>query len=339
MVGFLIASSAEAKVVYWPSFCDSGVLSVSNTTREEKSFWLQDFAPELVDETEYVLQPNQQVQIALVNSDSLHHHSLLHFHKTGELKTSYVCHDNLYPATEISGGIQIYEKSNAKHNKLWLQNLSHEENTLEISFLSRTQQVLKKIEISLSAYQQTTFDTAFSGNWAQIRIASPLKFISYLLHESGGRAADEVIPLAQPAPNNGIYFLAGARNSEDDSFVIKITDQELARKARNILATPSSEKIIFATIQRSPQSFNRNFSTDSRSHWAWSTKEVTGFGDFASTACNGHPQALEDRLDKWVNGIGRICFWNYRLLKELSPEEVSSGRLKKSVSQHPLRSH
>ena len=83
--------------------------------------------------------------------------------------------------------------------------------------------------------------------------------------------------------------------------------------------------MLFARIQKNHQGFNRNWSKVEKSFWSWSASEVTDFADLGSTACNGAPQEVDDRMDYWVIDPGQICFWNYRVKKELSPLEVATG--------------
>ena len=83
--------------------------------------------------------------------------------------------------------------------------------------------------------------------------------------------------------------------------------------------------MLFARIQKDHQGFNRNWSKAEKNFWSWSTSEVPNFADIGSTACNGIPQEVEDRIDYWATDPGQICFWNYRVKKELSPSQVAAG--------------
>jgi hypothetical protein len=118
----------------------------------------------------------------------------------------------------------------------------------------------------------------------------------------------------------------GARTGADDNFVVKIEKPELIEKARTQIKNPALEKIVFAKIAKDHNGFNRNFNSGG-SFWSWSATEVTGFGDFGSTACNGQPQMLEDRVDSWIENPGQICFWSYRIKRELTSDEITKGKL------------
>ena len=99
----------------------------------------------------------------------------------------------------------------------------------------------------------------------------------------------------------------------------------MAVRARELIKFPQKEKMVFAKIQKQHSGFNRNWTKPEKSFWSWSTSEVTNFADLGSTACNGTPQEVEDRFEHWIVDPGQICFWNYRVKKELTPAEVAAG--------------
>ncbi len=66
-----------------------------------------------------------------------------------------------------------------------------------------------------------------------------------------------------------------------------------------------------------------------KSPYSWSVNRVDAFADFAHIDCDGSPDITEERLMQKLNEGGRICFWRYRVVRELKAEEVSSGKLTK----------
>ena len=128
--------------------------------------------------------------------------------------------------------------------------------------------------------------------------------------------------------NTAVYFLVAPRQvqnietSKDDQFVVKITNPKLIEKARDQIKNKNLEKILFGQVVLGHQGFNRNMGSKNKNFWNWSVSEVTNIADLGSTTCNGFPQLVEDRSEFWINNPGNICFWNYRIKKELTADEV-----------------
>lgn len=314
--------SAEAKVLYWPDLCSSPTLIVENKTTLEKTFWLQKFSAEDLNETEYTLTSKQVLKIDLTKQTETERSALLHFNDSTTLGVQYNCEGINYAATDLDGADVTYKKIPNRHQKLWLQNTFTARNTVQINYHDASMKLLKTQTFQLDS-QKTLSLVENSINWSYISVSSSNKLISYFLDETGSSAAFKAVPHTTTPPNDGSYFLVNSKNSNDDSYVVKITDAQLIEKARYYAQHPETEKIVFATVQKDHQGFNRNMSLKTKPLWSWSATEVTGFGDFGSTSCNGQPQELEDRVDKWIDGIGRICFWSYRIKKELTASEVA----------------
>jgi len=164
-------------------------------------------------------------------------------------------------------------------------------------------------------------------NWSYLKVSSSHKFSGFLIGDNSVHSPDQALPYEIPAEQNAHYFLVGPRGGTGDNFVVTISSPEVIAKARELIKNPSVEKIVLGRIQKNHSGFNRNFDSANGSFWSWSVTDVTGFGDFGSTSCNGHPQMVEDRVDAWLENPGQICFWSYRIKRELSKEEVSSGTL------------
>jgi hypothetical protein len=45
---------------------------------------------------------------------------------------------------------------------------------------------------------------------------------------------------------------------------------------------------------------------------------VSRFADFGHISCDGSPELVEERLMAWLKNP-HICFWSYRLERELRP--------------------
>ncbi len=328
----VFSAQAHAKVLFWPDLCASPTLTIENKTSVEKNFWLQKFTADDLGETEYTLASKQILKIDLTKQNEAERSALLHFNDENALSVQYSCEAVTYPATDLDGADITYKKIPNRHPKLWLQNIFTGRNTVQIDYRDAAMKVLKGRAVQLDS-QETLSLVENNVNWSYLTVSSSNRLISYLLDENGSNSAYKTAPHVSPAPTDGSYFLVNSKNSGDDSYVVKITDPQLIEKARFYAQHPETEKIVFATVQKDHQDYNRNMSLKTKPLWSWSATEVTGFGDFGSTSCNGQPQELEDRVDKWIDGIGRICFWSYRIKKELTPAEVSGRFVQKKSAK------
>jgi hypothetical protein len=325
---FIISSKIEAKILYWPDFCSNGTLHVTNTGSNEKFVWLQKFDDQLQSETELAVSAQSTLNFHVEKTHDTERNSLLYFDNTSELKARFTCLNEGHTTSLFDGGLLTYKRSSSNHHKLWLQNIYSDMNDVKVKILDKKTQLIKEMSFSLNKSETKAISLDTFSNWQNIQISSLHKFSSFLLNGNGSEKPSNSEPIKTEIDSKASYFLVGSRSGEDDTFVVKISDEKLIAQARQLIKNPSSEKIVFAQIKKDHQGFNRNFNNPSKSLWSWSTSEVTSFGDFGSTSCNGHPQTIEDRVDSWVEYPGRICFWDYRLKKELTIEEVQTGKLK-----------
>ncbi len=325
---FIISSKIEAKILYWPDFCSNGTLHVTNTGLNEKFVWLQKFDDQLQSETELAVSAQSTLNFHVEKTHDTERNSLLYFDNTSELKARFTCLNEGHTTSLFDGGLLTYKRSSSNHHKLWLQNIYSDMNDVKVKILDKKTRLIKEMSFSLNKSETKAISLDTFSNWQNIQISSLHKFSSFLLNGNGSEKPSNSEPIKTEIDSKASYFLVSSRSGEDDTFVVKISDEKLIAQARQLIKNPSSEKIVFAQIKKDHQGFNRNFNNPSKSLWSWSTSEVTSFGDFGSTSCNGHPQTIEDRVDSWVEYPGRICFWDYRLKKELTIEEVQTGKLK-----------
>jgi len=321
-----ISNNVEAKIFHWPDYCESGNLRVTNTTNNDSSLWLQKFNAALTNETEYPVPAKSSTLIKVEKTDPADRFSLLQFDQLNIFKVSYVCGGEEIDATDIEGGVITYKKK-SNNDKIWLQNIFYADNSIKIEYLNSFSAVTDQVEISLKTGASFSLVPQSKSDWSYLRVSSINKFISYYFNEAKIDKPFSVKALTSEVDATAHYFLmAPSRNTTNDSFVVKITDPDMIERARQLIKNPSLEKMMFATIQKDSQGFNRNFNNTTKTHWSWSTKQVTNFADFGSVICNGQPQAVEDRVESWTSDPGRICFWDYRVKRELSSTEVQNGK-------------
>ena len=330
LVSFLITLSftsyAYSEVLRWPQACLSGELEVTNTTTKDNTAWIQKFESKLLSETEYVFKANSTTKLLISAEKSSNFFSLLHFEKETTFKVNFTCSNLIYSSHNFEGGILTFRKSNLAENKIWLQNLFTDVNAIQIELLNRKFQSLNSTTINLKSLEHSNYKIpATTFDWSYIRVSAHNRFTVFNLTTTGS-VGPMIIDTQKTSPSeNPAYFVVGPRDNSGDQFIVQIKDLALIEKAREQISNPVLEKIVFAKIQKGHSDFNRNWSKKEKSFWSWSTTEVTNISDIGSTMCNGFPQAVEDRMDEWVKEPGIICFWSYRIKKELTPAEVAEG--------------
>lgn len=326
----LFSLPAFSTVLHWPE-CDTGLLKIQNKSNQSQKVWIQTFKPTLIAETESSLQALETVQISLSKKSKSERQALLHFSNPKDIDATFQCgNGNLtknYYATNLEGGVQTFRKSDLAQQSIALKNLYTEKNTFKIEVLNKFRQTLRTITHTLSSNEQRKVLLLPTPELAYLRIKADHKFAAFNLNSVGSQNA--MIADTQQFPEDtseGIYFEVGPRSGSGDSFTVKITNPALIEKARLQISNPTLEKMLFGKIQKGHQKQNRNLASTTKSFWNWSVTEVTNIADFGSTACNGLPQIVDDRIDSWVKDPGRICFWTYRIKREVPASEIATGQ-------------
>ena len=142
--------------------------------------------------------------------------------------------------------------------------------------------------------------------------------------------------IGSPASENGIAILptpAGStyfrlsNGSQEPSYIISTADPLFISQGRQQIQDPLAflPRILIGTLSPGDGGFNRDFSSPLRTPWSWHVNKILRFAEVASQMCDGSPELVEDHLGQWLNQPGMICFWNYRIIEELSPTQVSTG--------------
>lgn len=315
----------KAEVLRWPQACLKGDLQIKNLKKVETRVWLQSFSPNLSSEIELILKADSTMHYPLVAKNNIERFSILNFNDSGSVQVNFNCSSKNYSAHTFEGGLLTYRKTTLIQNEIWLQNLFTGKNSFVIEYQNKKFQTVGTETISLDALTFTTVLLKTNLNWNYFKISAQNRYASFNLTTTGAEGPVLIQPQASAVELKASYFLVGPRTGTGDDFIVKITNPEMIQKAKSLIANPQSEKIVFAKVKKGYDGFNRNWSKKEKSFWSWSVAEVTNFADIGSTACNGMPQIIEDRLDSWLKDPGKICFWNYRLKKEIPASVVASG--------------
>ncbi len=322
----LMPVTSLGKVFHWPEVCEVGTLTIQNQSNDELRFFLQTFNPRLMNEDAITVDAYQtsHFEVSGYSLENLQKRlSLLSLNSDHtRFRVSMKCNAEIYEASAQQSGEWVFKKqAHFKTHKVLIKNLSPSLNTIEI--ITFNESTSKSRTIDIQGFEQKSILLKDIDGWPYFKIRSDSKLsVFYLDHHS------HVAPIqvsAVPFKNvdsSGVYFEVQNRTKTEDSFVIHIKDPDMIARARTILANPQSEKIVVGEVKLGSGRHNRNLHSADKAPWSWHVSRVTNFSDFASTACNGIPQIVEDRVLSWITDPGRICFWTYRLKREVPATEL-----------------
>lgn len=317
-----------AEVFRWPKLCPNQTLTIENKSNKDQIVWLQEWENFVVDEVDHTVPAKGKIYLQLSHDPSMptQDYSLLALdnHKDLAVETNCNLH-NIAAADTLEGGVVYYKINPNITNEVQLKNLFPGRNTFYIEDLSLVKKS-QALAIDVEGRELFTFTLKPESTSTWVKITAKERFRTAIQTSSEILKPNFVTPQRSTASNEEKYFLVGPSDNNGDQFIVKIKDPVMVQKARDQITNTKLQKIVFAKIQLGHQGFNRNMTKKEKSFWSWSVTEVTNISDFGSTACNGFPQMLEDKAEAWVKGIGKICFWSYRIKKELSLDEIQNPK-------------
>lgn len=157
-----------------------------------------------------------------------------------------------------------------------------------------------------------------------------MKYIYFLLLTLiivGCDDSDNEDPLS-PDPSL-VYFLVGeVTAAHGESFILPLKDAHAISRARQLIENKQTQ-IVVAEITRDKRdnySLNKDMMNDQT--WSWHVSTFLDFADNTIEILDGWPGYVEENYEEWVNqtkgvnGKGRIGFWNYTVIREVSKEEL-----------------
>lgn len=122
-----------------------------------------------------------------------------------------------------------------------------------------------------------------------------------------------------------------------DSYIIQIDDLDTVRlnHARSLItwvqsgAIPTQSPgatIVFANIAAGADGVNRNALSLGEPLWNWRTTGPVNFVDITAEIFDGWPTFVEQDISGWIqNTNGRVGFWGYTVVREISSVPEPSG--------------
>lgn len=322
-------------IKYVPAYCEPKDLNliVSNKTSESQIFWTQIRFETELQEHFHEIDPFTEIKIPgnefLANKTSFS----VKYLERNSLQIRSSCKGTVdIPLSDLtSSQVSHFLPSAVRTLKVHLLNLFLKSNLIKLKAYNKHGTEIDSKEILLEKYYDTlAFKWSFTQEVTRIDIDGAERLHSLLFYvladEEKLSPAIALKPVVLPLDFSKTYFLVSTKDARpEDAFVIALSDQQKINTAREQIKNPQLEKIIVAGIGLGNGGFNRAFLSRDKSPYSWSVTSVDAFADFAHIDCDGSPDLTEERLMQKLNEGGRICFWRYRIIKELSPQEVALG--------------
>ncbi|WP_413557126.1 hypothetical protein [Bdellovibrio sp. HCB209] len=338
-LGTLILATATqspaAELFYSPGFCDPKALTihVQNKTSEHEKWWTQVHENGVIKEGYQELDGGSEMKISGADFLPDKRGFSLKAGNANALRFTASCDGQKTLLNSVtSPQVVHYFPKGQTAFKLSLLNLYVNKNDLKLKAFDDAGFVVDRKSFSLSKHYETqnlkfTFDRAI----ARIEINGSARFHSEAFYGDDEKQSPPLAlsPVELPVSAAKKYFLISTKTpSENGSFVIALDDEDTINTAREQIRRPELEKIVVARVALGSGGVNRNFQARDKSPYSWNVTYVDAFGDLAHIDCDGNPDLVEERLQQRLNEGGRICFWRYRVVRELTPFEVSTGLLK-----------
>lgn len=305
---------SQARVFHWPEICSEGDLRIQNNSNQEMNFILQEFEPHLKNETSIRVPARSHQRIYVRGFSESRPNlrlALVDFVYNSSLspKISFDCLGQSMKATDLQSGLwKFSKKSNLQSHKIWVKNLSYGHSNFKITTYDSIGVAVSTHSFSAAAFEQKSLILKSPQNWSRFEIETTDKMTFFYLDQLMTISPTEHLSLSQiERTPSAVYFEVVSNQNEKDSFVVKIEDPAMIAKARALIIQPSHEKILVGEISMGSGGFNLNRGNGKAYPWSWHVRHVTSFSDFASTACNGLPQFVEDRVQSWVQDPGHVC--------------------------------
>lgn len=249
-------------------------------------------------------------------------------------KTLREFQNRYYKSSELSQG----------NYTLTLMNLSASVQNIQILLKNKQGRVLSSITQKLPE-QRHVFEISFESVEEQVffEIKAEGRLATWLHSQQKNGEVPltteaEIVTVSQKSH----YFLVAAKDEtglpNGESFVLEVSDPAWVPKLREQITQPQLEKILVAGIKKNPLSTNRAWNQKNKTPYSWFVHRIDALADFAHISCDGSPDQIEEKLQQKIEEGGRICFWRYRIVRELSASEVSLGKsLKPLVPVFPRR--
>ena len=139
---------------------------------------------------------------------------------------------------------------------------------------------------------------------------------------------DESKDTPDPDPSLVYFMVAETNPVHGDAFILPLKDAGQIAEARQIIHDGGTPIIVAEITKNNNDHYSLNKDLKNNRKWSWHITEFLGFADNTIEILDGWPEYVEDNYSDWVkttkgpNGKGRIGFWTYSLVREVSVDEL-----------------
>jgi len=340
-IGILIlitqSKALASEIFYAPALCSPSelTLTVTNTSADSQRAWIQTRVDQDLDEVEQVMEPHSQLKIS--GADFLNATQAFSIKAAEENTLFALVQCDSEPALVLgkhtSPVVAHTFSSPTQSLKIHLMNLFLQTNKIGLTAFDQQGEVVESKTITLNnSYDTQSLKWILSKPVVRLEIKGEARLHSEVLYESQNKELQSPAQVTSyssfDVDTAKTYFLVSTHEKKpEQGFVIALDDPQKIAKAREQVAHPELEKIVVAHIELNSGNHNRAFMSSDKSPYSWSVSQVYSFSDVALIDCDGSPDLIEEHLEKKLLEGGHICFWRYRVVRELSPLEVATGLL------------
>ena len=340
MLGFL-AASAYGENFTAPLRCkpSQSYLQVTNSKSEPRAFWFQAIGSSPFREKYHEVAALKTVLFAISDDHTEDTTAIAIKTQSAGFKFKLICKTTKsstlveslrspWKITQLLDGtkgklftfdlVNLAQAQN--HVEIWLDDILISEITLPTEFASRS------IVTSLPGLAARSVS-------AKLRLRATGAFTAKARDEAGSEVVivDEM-QILKELPSSAVRYFEFRSANKDESFIAPVSDARMVAESLEQIDKPESARLFVAKIAPAQENFNRNFLSLTKNPWSWTVVEAQNYADFAHISCDGSPSVIEERITDWMkNTGGTICFWNFRVTREVMPAEISQSPL----SSHP----
>lgn len=264
-------------------------------------------------ETSFQVNAQSTLELPLSNADSTQDYrsvSFVHVKAQSTALTASVVDITGQSTDWPKGNSASYQEFNFFSQTADIINLTPFEQTFEVNNESLTLPGFGKIRKEMPA-----------GN---LKASGTSRFLVAAISPSIHLARMDSTPVTIPTPTEGHFFLL-SNGPKNQSYVVNLTDPQMIAQAQDQIKNPTAPggRILMAQIGKNSGGVNRNFNDPKKTPWSWHVDKALHFAELGAQDCDGSPEMIEELIAPYMANNGTICFWSYRIIKELSADEVS----------------